>query len=303
MLTVQKRTRKGSGAFTLIELLVVIAIIAILAAILFPVFAKAREKARQTSCMSNMNQIGKALMMYTQDDDQVMPLAYYGADGGPSNPTAGSVHYKWMDVVMPYVKSPAVFTCPDDSGTDGGTGKYVPYTQLTGASDLNYGSYGINSCYRGDWYSQDKNEGPAILDWVGFNYFAEQVSRISYPSSTVWVSETSDSYQFTTEGPFNVDGAMTSEQTATSPLPSMVTWQDGPNQVLGDAANVNLTSTSGPAAETTLRHYGDVVFRHNNHDTANFLYCDGHVKASTAGPIQTQNAAQFIAAFTDAGPQ
>ena len=66
---------KSNKAFTLIELLVVIAIIAILAAILFPVFAQAREKARQTSCMSNERQLGLAVVQYVQDNDEMMPLA------------------------------------------------------------------------------------------------------------------------------------------------------------------------------------------------------------------------------------
>src|SRR5690554_3954884 len=67
-------THRRTGGFTLIELLVVIAIIAILAAILFPVFAQARAKARQTACMSNMKQLGTALLMYAQDYDNVMPM-------------------------------------------------------------------------------------------------------------------------------------------------------------------------------------------------------------------------------------
>ncbi len=88
--------------FTLIELLVVIAIIAILAAILFPVFAQAREKARQTSCLSNEKQIGLAYIQYTQDNDE-----YY-----PSTVNYGS---SWVHEVYPYVKSTGVFTCPDDA--------------------------------------------------------------------------------------------------------------------------------------------------------------------------------------------
>jgi len=84
--------RKG---FTLIELLVVIAIIAILAAILFPVFARAREKARQTSCLSNMKQIGLAFMMYTQDYDETLPGISFSATGAnpgavwPGTPSGG----------------------------------------------------------------------------------------------------------------------------------------------------------------------------------------------------------------------
>src|SRR5579875_3864530 len=102
---------KNKG-FTLIELLVVIAIIAILAAILFPVFAKVREKARQTSCASNERQIGYGLLQYVQDNDEAMPQTYYG-NKGASNQSKG--WYKWMDAILPYVKNYQVFTCPSDT--------------------------------------------------------------------------------------------------------------------------------------------------------------------------------------------
>ena len=73
--------RPRAGGFTLIELLIVIAIIAILAAILFPVFAQAREKARQTSCVSNLRQLGMAMMMYVQDNDDTYPWVWYTNTG------------------------------------------------------------------------------------------------------------------------------------------------------------------------------------------------------------------------------
>lgn len=93
------RSSKAS-AFTLIELLVVIAIIAILAAILFPVFSKVREKARQTSCLSNEKQIGLAFMQYTQDNDEVYPRSDWGGF--------------WEQLVYPYVKSVGVYKCPSN---------------------------------------------------------------------------------------------------------------------------------------------------------------------------------------------
>lgn len=95
--------------FTLIELLVVIAIIAILAAILFPVFGRARENARRSSCLSNLKQIGTGIMMYEQDYDGFMP---------PSVVFATSSTFKtWPTLMMPYIKSEQVFVCP--SGKDG----------------------------------------------------------------------------------------------------------------------------------------------------------------------------------------
>src|ERR1035438_8078601 len=90
--------------FTLIELLVVIAIIAILAAILFPVFAKAREKARAASCLSNCKQLGLAMMQYVQDFDEAYPMVY-------SNLSA-TVRYVWGDVISPYCKNLQIFACP-----------------------------------------------------------------------------------------------------------------------------------------------------------------------------------------------
>lgn len=100
-----KTQTKSTAGFTLIELLVVIAIIAILAAILFPVFATAREKARQTSCSSNMKQIGLAMLQYAQDYDDNWPYSF----------GAGQFGVGWSGRVYPYVKSATAFTCPDDT--------------------------------------------------------------------------------------------------------------------------------------------------------------------------------------------
>jgi prepilin-type N-terminal cleavage/methylation domain-containing protein len=101
-------------AFTLIELLVVIAIIAILAAILFPVFAQAKEAAKKTVCLSNMKQIGLGLQMYLNDDDDVM---FFRAGWANSRsgviPTANS--NRWWNLLVPYLKSTAIYACPSDS--------------------------------------------------------------------------------------------------------------------------------------------------------------------------------------------
>ena len=114
---------KTSRGFTLIELLVVIAIIAILAAILFPVFAKAREKARQTACLSNVKQLVMATLMYESDWDEMQPLLMYECssygpiDLGPGcnaadGKTPCETAWKIPSIVMPYVKNAGIFACP-----------------------------------------------------------------------------------------------------------------------------------------------------------------------------------------------
>jgi prepilin-type N-terminal cleavage/methylation domain-containing protein len=108
---------RGTG-FTLIELLVVIAIIAILAAILFPVFARVREKARQSSCGSNLRQVQLAIAQYTQDYDERHPATWFGPqwDAYPG-------YYQWEEAVLPYVKNDQLFVCPSASAI-----RYVPDT-------------------------------------------------------------------------------------------------------------------------------------------------------------------------------
>ncbi|MBW3634834.1 MAG: DUF1559 domain-containing protein [Armatimonadetes bacterium] len=104
------RSSSPARGFTLIELLVVIAIIAILAAILFPVFGRARENARRSSCQSNMKQIGLGIMQYTQDYDEKFPQAYwYKNDAGDSGG-----YFQWSGATMPYVKSAQLYVCPSD---------------------------------------------------------------------------------------------------------------------------------------------------------------------------------------------
>jgi prepilin-type N-terminal cleavage/methylation domain-containing protein len=104
------KTRKG---FTLIELLVVIAIIAILAAILFPVFAQAREKACSISCLSNLKQIGLGVMMYVQDYDETYPFCYLYTTAPNANGTMTDEPYlQWSGMTQPYIKNTQIWVCP-----------------------------------------------------------------------------------------------------------------------------------------------------------------------------------------------
>ncbi len=116
-----RRRRAGTAAFTLIELLVVIAIIAILAAILFPVFAQAREKARATACVSNMKQIGLAMMSYSQDYDETY-VANVSRTGSTFSGTNRNWLY-WAAAIQPYMKTTGLFECPSAVRTNtGGSG-------------------------------------------------------------------------------------------------------------------------------------------------------------------------------------
>ena len=142
-----KSFRRNELAFTLIELLVVIAIIAILSAILFPVFAQAREKARQAACMSNLRQIGMGFAMYIQDNDELLPdrrdlknslpLGWKPWTSWPtSDPRAG-----WALVVLdPYIKNNAIWLCPSIAGSSLGRAVQVnqPVTTAMNSPSTNY---------------------------------------------------------------------------------------------------------------------------------------------------------------------
>lgn len=128
-------SRSRFRGFTLIELLVVIAIIAILASILFPVFARARENARRSSCQSNSKQIGLGILQYTQDYDELYPQC------GLYNTPAQT---KWMDRIYPYVKSEQIFNCPSDSSS----GTFFQLYPTRGATNK-FGSYVANDTDKG----------------------------------------------------------------------------------------------------------------------------------------------------------
>src|SRR5579864_1016576 len=137
-------TRRG---FTLIELLVVIAIIAILAAILFPVFAQAREKARQTSCLSNMKQIGLAAIMYVQDyDEEYSPIRVADITGPNGEPDA---IITWRNVIQPYIKNLDVFSCPSN-----------PNARPTGPGTAGTGWHDLTTFNGEGWQWEPQQEMP-----------------------------------------------------------------------------------------------------------------------------------------------
>ena len=134
---------KQRFGFTLIELLVVIAIIAILTAILFPVFAQAREKARQTSCASNEKQLGLAFLHYVQDYDETFPQ-------GPAPAAQAAFGIGWDSQIYSYVKTTGVYTCPDDSSLDK-WGAYGAWTYMSYAYNINIAQFDIT--YPAQWHT------------------------------------------------------------------------------------------------------------------------------------------------------
>jgi prepilin-type N-terminal cleavage/methylation domain-containing protein/prepilin-type processing-associated H-X9-DG protein len=182
--------RKGPRslvAFTLIELLVVIAIIAILAAILFPVFAQAREKARQTACLSNMKQIGLGLAMYVQDYDETMPLAF--ARIAPIN--GGTENRIPIDQqIKPYIKNDDIWKCPSDpqprSGTPFWDGSYNGRNLFR-----SYGYVGRIDTVEGAARNElpDSNTGMSIWD-DNTPRSGNSLAMIDMPADTIAIVET-----------------------------------------------------------------------------------------------------------------
>ncbi|MHB8997476.1 MAG: DUF1559 family PulG-like putative transporter [Armatimonadota bacterium] len=162
--------------FTLIELLVVIAIIAILAAILFPVFAKAREKARQSSCLSNVKQLGLAVLAYAQDYDENLPALYRG--------TAGNFQV-WPMQIQPYIKSVQLFMCPSNKFDHCTTAGAWAYVQWHDNFPISYA-----------WSTWNGGGTAASGPWVGYRSCnGQSLGSVNRPSECIILGDSAQCYQ------------------------------------------------------------------------------------------------------------
>ena len=241
-------------AFTLIELLVVIAIIAILAAILFPVFAQAREKARQTSCISNGRQIGLGEMMYIQYYDETFSPYFSGYV--PSTGAYTSPQWYWPQLIAPYIQKAGGSGQGGQALVSDLSGVYIcPNTPINAAAAKAYGfgnitSYGISDDIV-NWWAPPHTNG---------TYLPAMLASVSSPGSTVAFAETFDWLS----GAHNLPGAAL----ALSAL---------------DTKNVCGTVVNGAIGTGAGRHTGNPnrtswcsLPDTKANDTT--IFCDGHVK-------------------------
>ena len=246
--------RKNRHAFTLLELLVVVAIIALLAAILFPVFVRVRENARRTTCQSNMKQLGLAAIQYLQDNDETMcptllgPLDYVASPYSIQNATNCSQNaYKWMDAFYPYVRNEQVYTCPDAVHlTPDRMGETYSYCDSTSLAIDQFGKNEVGSYAANDLYG-DNLRGENLTPFA--DSLPTRATTYTSPSETILISEGNGD----TQGDQNYD---------------LDSYINNAYTICGVNTNpVALCSANAPL----------LVQRHL--DTTNLLYEDGHVKA------------------------
>jgi prepilin-type N-terminal cleavage/methylation domain-containing protein/prepilin-type processing-associated H-X9-DG protein len=189
------KPRRLARAFTLIELLVVIAIIAILAAILFPVFAQAREKARQTSCLSNQKQIGSGIMMYVQDNDETYPQCYYYKNNTDTmNGSSNGGYVTWTVTLQPYVKNERLFVCPSDR-TEGLTPDNAPCSPFTDVKTLGCEAQVPRLSYSPNSNVIPRKRGPQdgvnVVPIAAIDNSADTIAMVEFTNHATCISETS----------------------------------------------------------------------------------------------------------------
>jgi prepilin-type N-terminal cleavage/methylation domain-containing protein/prepilin-type processing-associated H-X9-DG protein len=246
------RRRQTAKGFTLIELLVVIAIIAILAAILFPAFAKAREAARRSSCSSNLKQIGIGIMQYTQEYDESYP-----------NGMGSNFDNNWASNTQPYIKSIDVFRCPSETSSAFPSGITIG------------GYYGAPISYAGNAlivYRNGANRNLGILGasqgWIAD--VPTKMATVQRPSDTIMVAEklNGDVMGHTGNTVANFSfwcpaSLFTNEGFWDAPF--------GPQEIPD--------GTKGPSTSGNYPNGANGAVSTPHLDTANFLFADGHVKS------------------------
>lgn len=271
--------------FTLIELLVVIAIIAILAAILFPVFAQAREKARAASCLSNTKQMGLGLMMYVQDYDETYPYWswWYSSDPGGcprgDRPDAcnqwGSM---WFNAIYPYVKNAQVFTCPSTNDRTNLLQNHVWNWTNNDTPDLMV-QHGFQSAFPTGTISYAYNQ--ALAEGQLTNGGATTMAAIKSPAQMLAIADCDSgetNFLSPTPDPANPDDPYHNAIISRVAWPNQVTPCYNGNLSCGAELNndgIALPSQFGTGGVQPLSFYTSQA-RHSGGD--NITFCDGHAK-------------------------